>query len=77
MIKDLTANTTYLIRVASFNAAGLSDWVGPEEFRTPEKAEHGTVSNAPRVHTASIALQLLHVLGAILGTILGLFKIVF
>lgn len=74
LIKDLAANTTYLIRVASFNAAGLSDWVGPEEFRTPEKAEHGTVSYAPRVEAPSIVLQLIHVLAA---AILGLCKLFF
>lgn len=34
LINDLTPNTTYYVRVAARNPAGISDWQGPTEFRT-------------------------------------------
>lgn len=42
LVNNLSPNTTYLVRVASKNAAGLSDWMGPREFRTHAKAAFGT-----------------------------------
>lgn len=34
VIENLSPDSTYLVRVASKNQAGLSDWMGPEEFQT-------------------------------------------
>lgn len=42
----MQANTTYLVRVAARNPAGLSDWMGPKEFRTHAKVDDGTHSLA-------------------------------
>lgn len=39
-INNLSPNTTYLVRVASINPAGLSDWMGPTEFTTYGKEFH-------------------------------------
>lgn len=70
LIKDLAANTTYFIRVASINAAGLSDWMGPMEFQTPEKAEHGTYSSVSHIRQQSIGMHFIHVV-----VVLGLWKL--
>lgn len=64
LINDLAANTTYLIRVASFNAAGLSDWMGPKEFRTLAKAESDSHASHVRLPTAGV--QFAHIT-AVLG----------
>lgn len=37
LISDLKPNTSYLVRVAARNPAGLSDWIGPKEFKTNYK----------------------------------------
>lgn len=34
LLNNLEANTTYLVRAASRNVAGLSDWTKVEKFRT-------------------------------------------
>lgn len=62
LMKDLTPNTTYLIRVASINAAGISDWMGPKEFQTPEKAEHGTISSVSQIRQPSIGIHFMYAL---------------
>lgn len=41
LVNNLSPNTTYYIRVASRNRAGISDWEGPKEFRTHAKAVYG------------------------------------
>lgn len=64
LITDLAANTTYLIRVASINAAGLSDWMGPKEFRTLAKAESD--SHASHVRLPSVGLHFVYIT-AVLG----------
>lgn len=38
VIEDLKPDTSYLVRVASRNPSGLSDWMGPAEFRTQSSA---------------------------------------
>lgn len=37
LLSPLSANTTYMIRVASRNTAGFSDWTGPTPFSTLPK----------------------------------------
>ncbi|KAG4072544.1 hypothetical protein HA402_004633 [Bradysia odoriphaga] len=41
LINNLSANTSYLVRVASRNPAGLSDWTGPKEFHTTPREPLG------------------------------------
>lgn len=45
-IKDLTQNTTYVLRVASRNKAGLSDWFGPRNYTTASQIALGHSSGA-------------------------------
>lgn len=46
LINNLVANTSYLVRVASKNPAGLSDWTGPREFHTTPKEPLGLMPNS-------------------------------
>lgn len=46
LISNLASNTTYMVRVAARNPAGLSDWTGPEEFKTHPKEPLGLPSSA-------------------------------
>lgn len=39
VIDSLKANTTYLVRVASKNLAGMSDWCGPQNLTTTAKEQ--------------------------------------
>lgn len=66
LINNLSPNTTYWIRVASRNAAGLSDWMGPKEFRTHAKA-FGThtspgTSTAAQFACQNITMRIIHLL---------------
>lgn len=49
VIEDLIPDTAYLIRVASLNPSGLSDWMGPKEFRTHIAAVPTTGSTATSI----------------------------
>lgn len=37
IVDQLESNTTYMIRVASRNIAGISDWLGPKKYSTVAK----------------------------------------
>lgn len=41
LISNLASNTTYLLRVASKNPAGLSDWTTPLEVKTHAREPFG------------------------------------
>lgn len=56
VIENLAPDTAYLVRVASRNQAGLSDWMGPEEFRT----QSGTVATTATGATAPGSVDTLH-----------------
>lgn len=60
LISDLSPNTTYLIRVASQNPAGLSDWMGPQEFRTHPGPIEST--SAATLIPNSITMYFIHLL---------------
>lgn len=53
LINNLSPNTTYFIRVASRNPAGLSDWMGPKEFTTHAKVAYGTHAEQTKSATQS------------------------
>ena len=42
LLSPLSHNTTYLVRVASRNLAGLSDWTETQEFTTLSNQPHKT-----------------------------------
>lgn len=53
LINNLASNTSYLLRVASRNPAGLSDWTTPKEITTQTKEPFGLPPNtndAPTVY---------------------------
>ncbi|XP_031634905.1 neural cell adhesion molecule 2-like [Contarinia nasturtii] len=64
LINNLSPNTTYLIRVASVNRAGMSEWLGPREFETHAKEGFGHTSTS--THSGSqhnvVAMNLIHLL---------------
>lgn len=53
VIENLIPDTAYLIRVASLNRSGLSDWMGPKEFRTHIAAVPTTGSKATTLAISS------------------------
>lgn len=64
MLDDLKPDTDYLVRVASRNPSGLSDWMGPQDFRTHKAAETGsaTPSFGPSFTiTMFIQLMIIHI----------------
>lgn len=57
LLNNLDANTTYLVRAASRNAAGLSDWTKVEKFRTQFIPQTSASSNvAAFTHILCFAL---------------------
>jgi hypothetical protein len=50
LLSPLSENTTYMVRVAARNAAGVSDWTETQEFTTLSKLPNIT-SGAPRFHS--------------------------
>lgn len=66
MIEDLLPDTDYLVRVASQNPSGLSDWMGPKDFRTHKAAEPSLATPSLRPsHTIAmyfIQLMIVHIL---------------
>lgn len=46
LLSPLSENTTYMVRVAARNAAGLSDWTKTEEFTTLSKTPYVTSASA-------------------------------
>lgn len=59
LISDLSPNTTYLIRVASRNPAGLSDWMGPKEFHTHPRAALSDLSHSVSHGVTMILIHLI------------------
>lgn len=53
LVNNLSPNTTYYIRVASRNPAGLSEWMGPKEFTTHAKVAYGTHAEQTKSATQS------------------------
>lgn len=68
LVSDLAPNTTYLIRVASRNPAGLSDWI-QKEFRTHPKA---AFSDASHSVSYNVPMSLIHLV--IVHIAFGLFS---
>lgn len=62
LIEKLQPNTTYLIRVASINAAGLSEWTEIEEFTTLAHAPKKIANNAALTNTSLLLLFLFYYL---------------
>lgn len=63
VIEDLKPDTAYLIRVASLNPSGLSDWMGPKEFRTHAKAGiEADTSKGIQATSHSVVMNLIHLL---------------
>lgn len=57
LLNNLEANTTYLVRAASRNVAGLSDWTKVEKFRTQFLPQSASSSNgATFTHILCFAL---------------------
>lgn len=58
LISNLASNTTYLLRVASKNPAGLSDWTTPLEVKTHAREPYGLPPSgtAARIVASSTAL---------------------
>jgi hypothetical protein len=54
LLSPLSENTTYMVRVAARNAAGVSDWTLTEEFTTLSKQPYVTSAAAPRFHSSFI-----------------------
>lgn len=60
LINNLAANTTYNVRVAAKNPAGLSDWTGPKSFTTGPKSPLGHApSYAHRTCLINVTLSLM------------------
>lgn len=53
LLSPLSENTTYMIRVASRNAAGFSDWTGPTAFSTLPKQPLMDRNSAFTLHYSS------------------------
>jgi hypothetical protein len=64
MLVDLKPNTTYLVRVASLNRVGLSDWTEIKQFTTldkkpePEKTSGCAGNVSHHIHLVAILLAI-------------------
>lgn len=62
LMEKLQPNTTYLIRVASINVAGLSEWTEIKEFTTLAHAPKMISNNAALIHTSLLIILLFYYL---------------
>lgn len=66
LVNELSQNTTYLVRVAAKNVAGLSEWMGPKEFQTHAKTftamEDASSTIVPLSLFSLMQLHLIHLL---------------
>lgn len=67
VIEGLKPDTSYLVRVASRNPSGLSDWMGPAEFMTQPSQAPTTGSIAScNVFSYSNAIFFIHLVAYII-----------
>lgn len=62
LIGNLRSNSTYMVRVASLNAAGLSEWTETKEFTTLEKVPNKNNSNSSKMTLVPIYLLILTII---------------
>lgn len=69
VIDSLKPNATYLVRVASKNLAGMSDWCGPQNLTTTAKEQTRVAMSSNATNTSRMIDTVLFVMMMILGTV--------